>query len=448
MAAEMRATLRLALPLIAAQLAAIGGNVVDIVLAGHLGASVLGAVAIGANIWGFAMMGMVGVMMAVSPSVAQLDGAGRRVAIGPLFRQSLWLAAALGLAVQATVFFAGPRLVAVMGVAPGLAAGAAGFLRAASFAAPALSLGLACRGLCEGLSMPRPSLAIGAAGLVAMVPIGWWLMYRQGLGAVGSGVTTAVVAWLQLGAFAVLLRMSRRTRGLGRPGGRRGPNRAAITGLLRLGLPMAFSVLMEVGMFTTASFGISRFGAAAVSAHQVALSIASVCFMVPLGIAMAVTVRVGNAAGRRDPAGVRRAGLAGLAITLATQSLSCAAMLAGPGLLVRLYTTDPLVLPGATALLGMAALFQFSDGVQVVCNGALRGLRDARRPMLVTGFAYWCVGLPLGWLAAFGLGWRTMGMWAGLVAGLSVAAGLLLARFLALSRPPSGGWPAPPRGAI
>jgi MATE family multidrug resistance protein len=445
---EIRATLRLALPLIAAQLAAIGGNVVDIVLAGHLGAHVLGAVALGANIWGFALMGMVGVMMAVSPSIAQLDGAARRGAVAPLFRQSLWLAGALGLGVQAAVFFAGPRLVASMGIAPDLAAGASGFLRAASFAAPALSLGLACRGLSEGLSMPRPSLAIGLFGLLAMVPIGWWLMYHLGLGAFGSGVTSSLVCWFQLAVFAVFMRLSPRYRGLGWAEGRRGPDRAAIGRLLRLGLPMGFSVLMEAGMFTAASLGISRFGAAAVSGHQVALSIASVCFMVPLGIAMAVTVRVGNAAGRGDPAGIRRAGLAGLAITLATQSLSCAAMLAAPGVLVGLYTTDPLVVPGAVALLGMAALFQFSDGVQVLCNGALRGLRDAKRPMLITGFAYWGVGLPLGWFFAFGLGWGTMGMWGGLVAGLSVAAGLLLARFLSLSRPPSGGWPAPQAGAI
>jgi multidrug resistance protein, MATE family len=263
-------------------------------------------------------------------------------------------------------------------------------------------------------------------------------MYWLHMGAVGSGVTSAVVCWLQLGAFLSFMRLSPRYRGLGWRAGRRGPDLGAIGGLLKLGVPMAFSVLMEAGLFTAASLGISRFGDAAVASHQVALSIASVCFMVPLGLAMAVTVRVGNAVGRRDPAGVRRAGKAGLCITLATQTVSCAAMLAVPGAIVGLYTTDPLVVPGAVALLYMAAMFQFADGIQVVCNGALRGLKDARLPMLITGFAYWGVGLPVGLFLSFAMGHRAMGMWAGLVAGLSVAALLLLARFLVLSGSPSG----------
>ena len=216
-------------------------------------------------------------------------------------------------------------------------------------------------------------------------------------------MTSAISCWLQLGLFLAFIRVSPRYRGLGWGHGRPGPDVAAIGALLRLGVPMACSVLMEVGMFTAATLGVSRFGDAAVSSHQVALNIASVSFMVPLGLALAVTVRVGNAVGRGDHMGVRRAGMAGLSLTLATQSLSCAAMLALPVHIVRLYTADPLVLPGAVALLYLAALFQMSDGVQVVCNGALRGLKDARVPMLITGLAYWGVGLPLGWSLAFGL---------------------------------------------
>ncbi len=431
---EMVATLRLALPLIATQLTAIGGNVVDVVLAGHLGAAVLGAVAVGANLWGFALMGLIGVMMAVTPSVAQLDGAGRREEIGPLFRQALWMALGLGLAVQLLVFVAGPVLVGRIGVTPGLAAGAAGFLRAASFGAPALSLFVACRGLSEGLSMPRPPMVIGTLGLIAMVPVGYVLMYRLHLGATGSGITAAAVCWLELAACFCFMRVSPRYRGLGWGIGPAGPDFGVIHTLLRLGVPMACSVLMEVGMFTAATLGISRFGDAAVGSHQVALNIASVCFMVPLGLAMAVTVRVGNAAGRRDAAGIRRAGLAGLCLTLGTQAVSCIAMLAIPVTLAGLYTRDPLVLPGAVALLYMAALFQLSDGIQVVSSGALRGLKDARRPMLITAFAYWGVGLPLGWVLAFGWHLRAVGMWAGLIAGLTVAAALLSGRFLAISR--------------
>ena len=381
-------------------------------------------------------MGMVGIIMALSPSVAQTGWRGAQGRSGALFRQALWLALGLGIFGKFWCFSQHRQWWRGWGSRPGWPQSASGFLRAASFAAPALSLQLACRGLSEGLSMPRPSLVIGGIGLLAMVPISYGLMYRLGLGALGSGMTSAISCWLQLGLFLAFMRLSPRYRGLGWGHGRRGPDLAAIGALLRLGVPMACSVLMEVGMFTAATLGVSRFGDAAVSSHQVALNIASVSFMVPLGLALAVTVRVGNAVGRRDHAGVRRAGLAGLSLTLATQSLSCAAMLAVPVHIVRLYTADPLVLPGAVALLYLAALFQMSDGVQVVCNGALRGLKDARVPMLITGLAYWGVGLPVGWFLAFGMHMQTIGMWGGLVAGLSVAAILLLARFLVLSRRP------------
>jgi MATE family multidrug resistance protein len=407
-----------------------GANVIDVMLAGHLGAHVLGAVSVGANLWGLALMAMVGVMFAVSPNVAQLDGAGRRGETGVVFRQALWLGLGLGMLMLVLVFFPGPLLLAASGLDPAIVRDATGFLRAASFGAPALCLYLACRGLSEGLSLPRPPLLVSAASLVVMLPLGYLLMYRLGLGAVGSGLTGAVICWVQLCGLATWLRLDHRYRGIGIGvvHGPRGPDARAIAALLRLGLPIAFSVLMEVGMFTAATFGD-----AAVASHQIALTVSAVAFMIPLGMGMAVTVRVGNAVGRGDPALVRRAGFAGVVLTLVTQAVSCAVLLTLPGPIAGLYTGDPVVLAGAVSLLGIAAIFQVSDGIQVVSNAALRGLKDARLPMLITGFAYWGVGLPLGWYLAFAGGLRVVGMWIGLVAGLSVAALLLLARFHVLS---------------
>jgi len=428
----------LALPLIAGQLAIMGGNVIDVMLAGHLGAHVLGAVSVGANLWGLALMAMVGVMFAVSPNVAQLDGAGRRREAGLVLRQALWLGLGLGMLMLVIVFFGGPLVLAESGLDPGIVHDATGFLRAASFGAPALCLYLACRGLSEGLSLPRPPLLVSAASLVVMLPLGYLLIYQLDLGAVGSGLTGAVICWVQLLGLASWLRLDHRYRGIGVGHGRRGPDPRAIGALLRLGLPIAFSVLMEVGMFTAATIGVARFGDAAVASHQIALTVSAVTFMIPLGMGMAVTVRVGNAVGRGNPALVRRAGFAGVVLTLVTQAISCGVLLRLPGPIAALYTGDPVVRAGAVSLLGMAAIFQMSDGIQVVSNAALRGLKDARLPMLITGFAYWGVGLPLGWYLAFAGGLRVLGMWIGLVAGLSVAAALLLARFHVLSaRPPA-----------
>ena len=431
---HITATLRLALPLVAGQLAVIGQNVVDMILAGHRGAHVLGAVAVGTNLWGLAIMTMVGCMMSVPPSVAQLDGAGRRREIGPLFRQSLWLALALGLVLGVLVYVAGPMAAVAAGVAPDLIPDVTAFLHAAAWGTPSVSLYLACRGLSEGLSQPRPSMFFSILGLLTQLPVGYVLMYSLGLDAFGAGLAGTITGWLQLTAFAVFMRLSPRYRNLGGSLGPRGPDVAALAALLRLGAPMAASVIMEIGLFTGASLVIARFGDQAIAGHQIALSVASVTFMVPLGIAMATTVRVGNAVGRLDPAGVRGAAHAGVMLALGSQLLGCATMLLFPGIIAGLYTNDAAAIAMATSLLFLAALFQLSDGLQVVANGALRGLKDTSFPMLITGTAYWIVGMPLGWYLAIARDWQARGMWVGLIAGLSVAAVLLAARFEILSR--------------
>ena len=435
---EARALLRLALPLVAGQLSGIGLQVVDNVLAGHLGPRVLGATAVGGNVFSLALMAIIGVMMALPPSVAQLDGAGRRQEVGPLFRQALYLALTLGVLLQQAVWWGGPALVAASGVDPGIGADAGAFLRAISLGLPALGLFVACRGLSDGLSLPRPGMIFGVLGLVLLAPVGYVLMYGRlgwpALGAVGSGIATALVLWLEAAGFALYVRASPRYRALGWERGRRGPDLAAILGLLRLGAPIAVSVLLEVGLFSAAGLLIAGFGAVAAASHQLALNVAAVAFMVPLGLAMAITVRVGLAAGRGDDAGVRRAGLVGIGLTLLTQTASCAAMAGLPHAIISFYTRDAAVTAGAVTLLGFAALFQFSDGIQVAANGALRGLKDVQVPMLITAFSYWGAGMPVGWLLARPAGLRAPGMWIGLIVGLSCAAALLLLRFHLRSR--------------
>ena len=211
-----------------------------------------------------------------------------------------------------------------------------------------------------------------------------------------------------------------------------------ILGLLRLGVPMGANVVMEVGLFSFAALAIGRFGEVAAASHQVALNLAALTFMVPLGLASAMTVRVGNAVGRGDPMGVRRAGIAGFLIVLLTQTVSSALMLGLPGVIAGLYTQDAGVIAGASVLLVIAGVFQFSDGLQVAANGALRGLKDTRVPMFTTLFSYWAVGMPLGLYLAFTQDLRAPGMWIGLTAGLTVSAVLLIGRFAMLVRAPIG----------
>ncbi|HEY0419287.1 MAG TPA: MATE family efflux transporter, partial [Acetobacteraceae bacterium] len=424
--ADLRATIRLALPLIAGQLAIFGQHLIDVMLAGHLGTQVLGAVAVGTNIWSLPVMATVGMMMAMPPSVAQLDGAGRRGETAALFRQSVWLAIMLGAVLQQVAWWGGPMLAGMIGLEPALVAEVVAFLRPISFEAPALGLFCACRGLTDGLGWPRVSLGFGMLGLVLLLPVAWMLMYGKfglpALGAQGSGLATALVVWVQALAYLAYVRFSPRTRALGWGRGHRGPDWLVIGALLHLGVPMSISVLLEVGLFSAVALVIGGFGAAAIGAHQIALSVAGATFMVPLGLSMAITVRVGNAVGRGDPRGVRRAGLVGIGLAGITQSLACLLMLLMPRNIASLYTADPALLDGAVALLFLAALFQLSDGIQVASAGALRGLKDTRMPMVITLVAYWGAGMPLGWLLCFTTGLGVRGMWMGLVAGLSCAA--------------------------
>lgn len=432
MVQEIHATVRLAVPLVLAQLAAVGSNVVDAVLAGHVSAHVLGAVAVGASIWTLAIVCGIGMMMALPPSVAQLDGAGRRHEVGAVFHQAIWLALGMGVLLWFAVRHAAP-LIDLIGVTPSLRDEVQRFLLAISWGAPALTCYFAVRGLSEGLSLARPSMYFSLGGLVVLVPLGYVLMFgKLGIppqGAHGCGMATAFVLWLELLAFGTYIYRHPNYRGLGlfeevdRPDWRR------IGRLMHVGLPMAVTLLAEAGLFVATSLIIATLGEDVIASHQVALNIASLVFMVPLGLAMAITVRVGNAVGRGDERGVRYAGFCGIGLTLLTQTLSASLLLTFPHYIAALYTNDPTVIALAVQLIMLAGLFQFSDGIQVASNGALRGLKDTRVPMAISLFAYWMVGMPVGWWLTFHHGMGARGMWVGLIAGLSVAAVMLFIRF-------------------
>ncbi len=431
---ELRAMIRLALPLVAGQVLLFGVNVIDTLLAGHLGPQVLSAVALGGQVWMLPLMALQGMMFVVPARVSQLMGAGKRADVGALFRQILFLAVTMGVLVLMAIRLAADAVGPLLGVAPDIAEGAAAFLRAIAWAGPPLAVFMACRGLSDGLSLTRPAMWFGLLGLLLLIPIGYALMYGAvgiaPMGAYGSGLATALVIWIQAALFVGYVATARPYRGIGWGCGRLGPDRPVLAGLLRLGVPMAVSVTMEVSMFSVAAFAIARFGAVQIAAHQIALNVAGLAFMVPLGLSGAITVRVGMALGAGDMVRARLAGLLGITLAACIQTISCALMVAMPAGIAALYTADADVQGATVSLLAFAALFQFSDAVQVAANGALRGLQDTRYPAVITLLAYWVVGMPLGLVLAFAGHMAARGMWVGLLAGLSVAAVLLTWRFM------------------
>lgn len=438
--AEAARTLRLAAPLVIGQLSAVGMSLVDAMLAGHYGAHTLAAVAVGASLWSLSVTAALGVMLALPPSVAQLDGAGRRGHVAPLFQQAVWMALVAGVVLALGLRFGGPWLIRAIGIAPALYPDVDAFLHAIAWGAPALALYFALRGLPEGLSITWPTMVTGLTGLAVLAPLGYTLMYGKlglpALGARGSGIATAIVMWLECACMAAYIAFNRGFRDLGWAPRWPRPDRVVIGKLLRLGTPMGVTVLMESGLFVASALAIGTLGEKAIASHQVALNVAAVAFMIPLGLAMAITIRVGRAAGRHDHAGVRHAFVAGLMLIVVTQTLSSSVMLSLPHWIAGLYSDNVEVVALAARLLVLAGLFQLVDGLQVAASGGLRGLKDTRIPMILAALAYWGIGMPLGTWLTFGHDLGARGMWMGLIAGLATAAVLLLWRFSWMLRRP------------
>jgi len=434
---EIRRTLLLAGPLVIGQVTSFGMNFVDTIMAGRLGRIDLGAIAIGSSVWAAGLLFVLGVLMSVSPAVSQLDGAGRRLQAGEMTRQALWIALAISVMMALGARNAG-WVMAALEVEPSVAELALGYLKAMSWGAPALTLMFVLRFFSEGTGYTRPTMYIGVLGIVLNVPLNYVLMFGklgfEPMGAVGCGWATALVFWLQFLGLALYIRCREHYAAFELYQRFSRPSLREIHGLLRVGLPIGVTIFFEGSLFVSAALLIGTLGALPIAAHQVAINFASMAFMVPLGMAGAITIRVGNAIGRGDPHGARIAGLVGIGLAAVFALFSATAMFLLPEWIARIYTAEREVIELAASLLMLAAIFQLSDGLQVASAGALRGYKDTRRPMIYSVLSYWAIGLTTGWWLTFEREWGAAGMWVGLIAGLTVAAVLLGGRFLRLSR--------------
>ena len=429
---EAIAILKLGGPLIAAQLAQVSITFVDTVMAGNLSANALAAVAVGSNAWFLVVVVCLGLLMSVSPSVAQLYGAGRFEEIGPCVRQGLWLGMAAALAGMVAFLGAG-TLFRWLHIVPDVVPTALAFLHAISWGLPAFCIFQVLRSFSEGVSMTRPVMYMSVFALAGCTVGDYILMYGKfglpRLGAAGCGVASAIVLWLMAGFMAAYVRFKREYRKYGAFSHFEWPRIEPIVALLKIGLPVAVSLFMESSLFGAVALLMGSLGTTIVGGHQIAINFAAITFMVPLGLAMAVTVRVGHAIGRGEPHAARFSGFVG--VMLAAIFMTCTAILLFtiPDVIAGIYTHDPNVKKMAVMLLTMAGIFQIFDGLQVSGSGALRGLKDTRIPMLITTFAYWGIGMPLGYVLGITWGGGPRGLWIGFICGLATAAILLTRRF-------------------
>lgn len=425
---EIKTTAVLAGPLVVGQISAALIGFVDSVIAGHHGTETLAAVSVATAILWLPIMLPLGVLMSIPPTVSEMHGAGRREEVGPFFRQAIWMAVALALVLFAFLSFA-PAAMHAFGIDPAIIPGASDFLHAVRWGVPGMCLYFCMRYLSEGMHWTTPTMFLSMLGVVILAPIGYVLTFGlfgfPSMGAKGLGVASAISMWAQAIGFIIILNRSTRFADLKLFERFDAPNWPVLLNTLKIGLPIGVMVLMEGGLFVATTLLMGKLGTVISSSHQIAINIATLCFMVPLGVAEATTVRVGHAMGRKDYYGVRHAMHAGLAIVLFSQIISASIMIFGNEQLARLYTDDVAVIGLASTLLLFAATFQFPDGVQVISAATLRGLKDTTVPMWIAILSYWLVGMPVGIYLGFQHEMGPKGMWIGLISGLTVAGVLL-----------------------
>lgn len=423
----------LVLPILLTQLCQAALGVTDAIMAGQVSALDLAAVSIGSGIWLPIFLLATGVLIATTPLIAEMVGRDEHHHVPFITQQSLWTAVMIGLIGMGLVNIA-PFIMPLMGVPKNIQPLATTYLHGVSLGFPAMAVYAVLRSYCEALGRPEPVTVISIIGLMADIPLNYWFIYGglgvPALGGAGCGLATAVVLWINVMALASYLFFSshhafKKTRffyGFARP------NRNQIHKLLKLGIPIGVSFFFEASLFSLASLVISPLGELAVAAHQVALSVSSQLFMIPMSISIALTIMVSNRYGENNITAMREVIMTGLCWSTVIALVSMFGVLIFRLPLAQIFTENIAVQQTAMTLLLFAAAYQIIDAWQVNTAGILRGMQDTAMPMWLTLFCYWLVALPLGVYLVRFTDMGAKGFWLALVIGLSLAALLLFMR--------------------
>jgi MATE family multidrug resistance protein len=445
LADEFVETLRLAVPMMLTQLGQIAMMTTDLALIGRLGEDAVAAAALAHTVYFVSFTFGLGLVAAVAPLAAQAFGAGDVRRIRHSLRVGLWVALFISLPMMASPLY-GEQILLALGQAPRSAALAQRYLFGLAWGiAPALGF-IALRSLMGAVNRPQPPLWITFAAIPANALLVYLLIHGlfglPQLGLLGAGLATTIV---NFGTFLAALGIV----AFRKPFSDYHPlahlwriDWPLMRQLIAIGAPISFSLLMEYGLFSSAALLMGLISTTALAAHQVALQVTAVLFMVPLGIGMAATVRVGHAFGRNEPAAVKRAGLVAALLGTALVSVLTLAVVLERYALARLFfgsgETGEATIELTATLLLVGATFFIVDGLQTIMGGALRGINDTRMTLLFAIIGYWGVGFPAAWWLAFNAHLGAVGVWIGLALGTFVYAALLILRFRLLASRLSG----------
>ena len=428
---ELKQLFRLIIPILVTQFAQAGLGLIDTIMAGQFSPTDLAAIAVGVGLWLPVMLLFSGIMIATTPLVAEANGARTQEKIATIARQSLWVAFILGW-IACLILQLAPLLLPLLGVPESLQPKAGLFLHAIGFGMPAVTMYAALRGYSEALGYPRPVTVISLLALVVLVPLNLIFMYGLGplpeLGSAGCGFATAILQWLMFITLALYISKSSAYQSTQIFTRWEPIDRYWMKRILMLGLPIGLAIFFEVSIFSTAAIVISPLGETLVAAHQIAMSVTSQLFMIPMSLAIALTIRIGTYYGEKNWAAMRRVQYLGLITATLLAFMTMSFMWLFRPEIISIYTSDVDVAQVAMYLLLFAIAYQLMDAWQISAAGCLRGMQDTKGPMWITMLAYWVIAFPVGvYFSRFG-SMGAAGVWVGLIVGLSVACVLLLIR--------------------
>ena len=427
-------------PVLIGQWASIAFGVTDTIMVGHASAPDLAAMALGSSIYASVFVGLMGVVLALTPIAGQHFGAGRHAAIGRTWMQSLWLTVWLTLIGDLAMGF--PDVWLVMSpVDQGVAARVGGYLQALMFALPAALVFRTVYALNVAVSRPKVTMAISLVGLAIKVPLNWILVFGKfgvpALGAAGCGYATAIVMWLSCGIALVALSRDPFYRKFAIAFD--WPRWISQRELLALGIPTGLSYIVEVTSFTFMTLLVAGLGTTITGGHQIVANLAALCFMLPLSLAVATSAIVAQSIGAGDAVGAKRATRAGLRIAVGLALVVSTGLWLGRESIVGFYTDDDEVRRVALLLIGFVAVFHCFDAIQGMCGFVLRAYKHAVAPMLVYTVSLWGIGLVGGWwIGIRGIAGHAplgaTGLWGAATVSLGIAAVVLLGWMVRISR--------------
>lgn len=429
---EVKKTIQLSIPIVAGQLGQLMMSVVDNIMVGKIGAQALAAASIANAIFTLIMVVGFGLTMAVTPLTSIALGAGKDEECGVVLRQGIIVNLFSGFLLCGVVFLLS-QTIQYLNQPEEIVGSAVIYMNVLGLSIIPMMIFQSYRQFAEGVSYLKPAMIIMLFANLVNILANWIFIYGNlgmpPLGLTGAGIATISSRIFMAVALMIVIMQSPKMKRFDPTLNYRKINFPMIRRLLTIGIPAGFQYFFEVGAFAASAIMVGWMGTMPLAAHQIALNLASISFMIAMGISSAGTIRVSNAVGRKDVAGTRSAGF--------SATFLCIVFMASAGLvfilfrffLPALYLREPAIIEISANLLIIVAFFQISDGTQAVGLGILRGITDMKIPTLITFAAYWLIGLPCGYLLAFKLNMGIYGIWYGLLISLTTSASLMMVRF-------------------